>query len=166
MKKAVWSGLVAVGMLALATPVFAQQTDTKSLTVNASVLAKAKLDLNAASISFPDQDPDAVAVIPAAAALLIDVKARTSANGSVTLTVQAGGPLTSGTNTIAISALKWTVAGAGMVAGTASTTAVSVGSWTGSGNRNNLTQNYTLDNSWAYNTGTYSATLTYTLTAP
>ena len=36
---------------------------------------------------------------------------------------------------------------------------VSSGSWTG-------TQTYGLLNSWTYATGTYSTTLTYTLTAP
>jgi hypothetical protein len=39
-------------------------------------------------------------------------------------------------------------------------------SWTGSGNRNDGTQTFSLANSWSYATGTYLATITYTLTSP
>jgi hypothetical protein len=168
MKKAVWSGVIAAaGVLFLSGTAYAQAaTDTQTVTINANVQAKAKLSLDAASIAFPDEDPDAVAVIAADVPVNIDVKARTASNGSVTLTVAADGNLISGTNSIAIDNLKWTVSGSGLSAGTASTAAVTLGTWTGSGNRTGLAQNYTLQNSWAYNTGDYTAVLTYTLTAP
>jgi hypothetical protein len=42
---------------------------------------------------------------------------------------------------------------------------VSLGSWTGGGSQAG-TQTYKLVNSWDYKTGTYTATITYTLTAP
>jgi hypothetical protein len=45
------------------------------------------------------------------------------------------------------------------------TTAQAVGSWISSGSRTG-TQSYTLANAWTYATGTYSTTLTYTLSAP
>ena len=165
MKKAVWNGIIAaVGVLALSTPAFAQTT--AAVTVNAVVAAKARLTVSATAISFADQDPDAVSVIPANTPLDITVKARTTAGGSVALTVAADGPLTSSGNTIAISALKWASTGTSFSAtGTSNTTAQTVVSFTGSGTRVGQ-QNYTLDNSWAYATGTYGATLNYTLSAP
>ena len=169
MKKAVWSGIMAAaGVLALSTSVYAQQTANGTVNVTANVNAKAKLTINGlttTSISFADADPDVSATV-AAAPLSIAVKARTTGNGAVTLTVRASQNLTSGTDTIAISALKWTSTGTNFAAnGTSATSEVSVLSATGSGNHTG-TQTYALDNSWAYATGTYSTTLTYTLTAP
>jgi len=165
MKKAVWSGIIAVvGALALSTPAFAQTT--ASVTVSAVVAAKARLTVSATSISFGDEDPDSVAVIPANTPLDITVKARTSAGGSVNLTVAANGNLISGSNSIAISALKWSSSDTSFATtGTSNTTAQTVVSFTGSGTRSG-SQAYTLDNSWAYATGTYGATLNYTLSAP
>jgi len=52
------------------------------------------------------------------------------------------------------------------VAGTMAVSAeVPVASWTGSGNRSG-TQTFAMVNSWAYTPGSYSASATYTLTAP
>jgi hypothetical protein len=172
MKKAVWSGIItAVGMLVMSTSVYAQaQTASGTVNVNANVNAKAKLTINggaAASISFADADPDVLATLPAAP-LTIAVKARTSGTGAVTLTVRASQDLTSATSdTIAISALKWTSTGTNFALnGTSSSGGeVNVMSATGSGNHTGI-QTYTLDNSWAYATGVYTTTLTYTLTAP
>jgi hypothetical protein len=172
MKKAVWSGIItAVGMLAMSTAVYAQaQTASGTVNVNANVNAKAKLTINGganATITFADADPD-VSLTVAANPLTIAVKARTSGNGAVTLTVKASQDLTSATSdTIAINALKWTSTGANFaLSGTSSTGAeVNVMSATGSGNHTGI-QTYALDNSWAYATGVYTTTLTYTLTAP
>jgi hypothetical protein len=166
MKKAVWSGIIAaVGALALSTPAFAQTSAT--VTVNASVLAKAKLTVSAAAITFADADPDVTPVIAANIPLDITVKARTTAGSPVSLTVQSGGNLVDGGNNIAISALKWTSSGPSFNAtGTSNaTTGQPVVTFSGSGTRNG-TQSYTLDNSWAYATGNYGATLTYTLSTP
>lgn len=166
MKKAVWSGILAVvGALALSTPAFAQPT-TATVTVNATVAAKAKLTVSANAISFADADPDTVSVIPANTGLDITVKARTSVGGSVSLGVVADGPLTGPSGNIAISALKWSSTGTSFNGtGTSNTSSQTVVSFTGSGTRTG-TQSYTLDNSWAYATGSYTAVLTYTLTAP
>ena len=165
MKKAVWSGIIALSALfALSTPVFAQ--NTAAVTVTVTVAAKAKLTVSASAITFADADPDVLAQIPANTPLDITVKARTSAGGSVALTVAADGNLIDGSNSIGISALKWTSTGASFAGtGTSNTSAQTVVSFTGSGQRNG-TQSYTLDNSWAYATGTYGATLNYTLSAP
>ena len=59
MKKAVWSGIVAGGVLLLgASSVFAQQTAGASVAVTASVNAKAKLSLGLGTVTFADADPD------------------------------------------------------------------------------------------------------------
>jgi hypothetical protein len=169
MKKAVWSGIIAAaGLFVMSTSAFAQQTANGTVTVNATVSARAKLALansTTHTINFGDADPDVTAVL-SAPAFNVDVKARTSANSSVTLTVSADGDLMSGTDAIAISNLRWTATGAQFVNGTSdSASEVAVGSWTGSGSYAG-TQTYTLQNSWAYATGNYSVLLTYTLTAP
>ena len=169
MKKAVWNGvLVAAGVLLISSSAYAQSSGTVNVTAN--VAARAKLQLNNStaavqthSITFNDADPDTTATLTAAP-FNVDVKARVPGGGAVTLTVAAGGNLTSGTDTIAINNLSWTGSGA-MAGGTANTVAQTVGNWTGSGHRQG-TQTYELANSWAYATGSYSATLTYTLTTP
>jgi hypothetical protein len=165
MKKAVWNGIIAaVAVLALSTPAVAQTS--AAVTVNAQVNALARLTVSATAISFADSDPDTVTVIPANTPLTIGVRARTGAGGSVTLTVVADTNLVSGSDNIAISALKWSSTGPNFNStGTSALTAQTVVSFTGSGSRTG-TQNYTLDNSWAYATGNYGTSLTYTLSAP
>jgi hypothetical protein len=140
---------------------------TRTAVATATVNALAKLTLSASSLTFPDADPDSVPNIPASGApLTITAKARTGLGSAVTLTVQASANLQSGLDTIPISQVRWTATGSGFVAGTMSATAaqpvatwVSSGSWIG-------TQSYTLVNAWTYAVGTYTTTLTYTLTAP
>jgi hypothetical protein len=159
--------LSAAALLFLSSPVFAQAaSDTATVTVSAAVNAKAKLTLGANTVSFPDADPTATPSI-VATALTVDVKARTSSAGSVTLTVLSGGDFVSGSDSIGIANLTWTASGSGMAAGTMSkTTAQALGTWAGSGNHTGMTQTYALANSWTYATGAYSASITYTLTAP
>lgn len=168
MKKAVWSGIAtAAAVLCFSAPSFAQTTANGAVSVSAVVNARAKLTLGSPSISFADADPDVTASI-AATALSVAVEARTTAAATVTLTMQATGDFSeAGGATIPINNLTWTVGGdAGFQAGTASSAAAqTVGSWTGSGDLSG-TQTYSLVNSWAYNTGTYSVTLNYTLSAP
>ena len=157
-------GAAALVLLTSATA-SAQQTATANVTATATVSAKAKLDV-AGAVAFGDADPDLTPTI-SATALNLSVKARTGQNQSVTLTVNAGGNFTEpGGGSIAINNLTWVVTGGGFVAGTAAAASeVPVGSWTNSGNQSG-TQTYRLANSWAYATGSYSVTLTYTLTAP
>lgn len=166
MTKTVRNGtMAAAAVLLFSSQLFAQASDTASVTISAAVNAKAKLTVSSGTLAFADADPTTTPLL-SASALTIDVKARTSTSGNVTLTVLAGGDLTSGTDTIGISNLTWTATGTNFAAGTMSkSTAVSVGSWTGSGTPSG-TQTYKLVNSWSYVTGTYSATITYTLSAP
>lgn len=168
MTKAVWSGIVGVTLLFVflfSAGAFAQQTATANINATATVNAKARLDITGA-VAFADADPETTPTINSAP-LDVTVRARTSPAGNVTLTVLASGDLqNAGGDIITIDNITWTATGAGFAAGTASSAAAqSVGSWNGSGTRNG-TQTYRLANSWAYATGNYSVTLTYTLTAP
>jgi hypothetical protein len=168
MKKAVWSGAVATAVLLLgSTTASAQQTANASIAVTANVNAKAKLSLGLAAITFADADPD-VTPLYTSAAVSVDVKARTTAGGNVLLTVLASGDLTaSPTVTIPIGTLTWAATGTGFTASGAnnSTTAQTLGQWSGSGNPSG-SHTLSLPNLWTYNTGTYTVTLNYTLTAP
>jgi hypothetical protein len=140
---------------------------SRTATATATVNATAKLTLSSTSLAFPDADPDTTPAIPASGgAITITAKARTTIGSTVTLVVQAANDLKSGLDTILATQLTWTATGTGFVAGTMSKTAAQpVASWTSSGAWIG-TQSYTLLNSWTYATGTYSTTLTYTLTAP
>ena len=142
-------------------------TTTSGVTISVAVSALAKLTLSAATVTFVNADPDTTSSITASeGAITITAKAKTATGASVTLTVLAANDLKSGTDTITINNVTWTASGTGFAAGTMNkTTAQSVASWTGSGNRIG-TQTYALANSWNYPTGAYSATATYTLTAP
>lgn len=156
----------AVAAVALVQPLSAA-TDTKPITVSASVAASAKLTLSIATVSFPDADPDLVPSISnSEGAVTVTAKGKTTTGSNVALTLQAAGDLASGSDTIPISNVTWTAAGAGFVAGTmSSTSAVSVGSWANSGNRTGQLSFFLL-NSWDYEVGSYSVGATYTLTAP
>ena len=137
-------------------------TDTKVLTINATVSARATLTLGVAAINFPDADPDSGPILATENPVSVTAKIRTSAAGNVTLTCIAGGDL----GPIPISNVTWTAAGNGFVGGTmSSTVGQSAGSWTGSGNRSS-SFTYSLANSWDYAVGSYSQSVTYTLTAP
>jgi hypothetical protein len=152
-------------MLLMASSASAQSTANASLNVTVNVAARARLTLGAAALNFADADPTTVPTLTAAP-LAISVGARTSPTGNVTLTVLATGDLTSGTDSIGINNLSWVSTGTGFAAGTSNaTTAQSVGAWTGPGAQNG-TQTFSLPNSWAYATGTYTTTLNYTLTVP
>ncbi len=172
MKKLSLCGIVVLGLFLLAGNVNAV-TDGKALTATATVTSTAKLDLGGATtLTFPNADPDTSATISATeGAINVTAKAKTGSSSSVTLEVRSSGgssgDFASGTDTIPISNLKCTGTGAGFVAGpTAMTNAnQTAASWTGSGNRTG-TQSFALTNSWSYATGSYTATITYTLTSP
>lgn len=143
----------------------AQNTANASVTATVTVNGRARLDVDAAAISFADSDPTTVPSIQADVTLNIQAQVRTTPGSAVTLTV-AGPDFTAGGGaTIPIGALSWTTTGAGYAGGTAATTAVSVGAWTGPGARSG-SQTYFLANSWNYAPGTYTTTLSYTLSAP
>jgi len=154
--------VVAVGDVQLDTA-----SQTASATATVTVDPVAKLTLSAASLAFDDADPDNTPTILAkAGAITITCKARATFGATVTLVVQAVDDLRSGLDTILATQVSWTATGMGFVDGTVSKTAAQpVGSWVGSGLWTG-TQLYRLANSWDYPTGTYTTTLTYTMTAP
>jgi hypothetical protein len=97
----------------------AAQTQTDTATLNASINSQARLTLSTVSISFPDADPDTVPSVAASQGpVTITAKARTSVNGTVTLTIQANDPLRSGLDTIPASQVTWTATGTGFMNGT------------------------------------------------
>lgn len=162
----VWLAVAAAAaLLATSVPGWGAQ-DQETLTINATVAAKAKLTLEVNTINFPDADPDSVPSIPANEnPVEVNVKAHTGSGATVTLTVQANGDLQSGSDTIPITNVSWTATGAGFVSGVMDTAPVAAGSWTGSGSRDG-TFSYFLANSWDYAAGNYTQTVVYTLTAP
>lgn len=164
-----WLTTVCAGLLLLlwAGPL-AAQTRTRNHTARHTVQARSKLILSVGSMSFPSADPDAVPLVPAdGAPITVTVRTTVVRGGLVTLTVVASDNLRSGLDSIDVSALQWTGAGTGFaVSGTMSRTAAqAVGNWTGSGERSGQ-QAYVFVNSWSHPTGSYTATLTYTLTTP
>ena len=140
---------------------------TSTATLSADLGAVASLTLSAVTIAFPDADPDLVAQIPATGGpLLITAKSRASAAAQVVLSVQAADDLRSGVTVISASNITWTASGPGFVAGTLTTSsAATVAAWTGSGIRSG-SQQFFFRNLWTHPTGTYTLTMTYTLTAP
>ncbi len=162
-----WLGALAAVAVIMAVPCLRAASVTQNATMTATIGAVAKLTLSRATLSFPDADPDSTPAIAASGGpLSITAKARTGIGSTVTLSVQASGNLQSGLDSIPISRISWTATGTGFVNGTLSTAgAQAVGTWVSSGSWSG-TQSYVLSNSWNDVAGTYSATLTYTLTAP
>ena len=150
-------------------PAMAAPGDQVTVDIGVMLASGAQLTLGTNTISFPNADPDTTHVIPASQNS-VTVRCRvTGAIGSnVTLSLRANGNLVSGSNSIPISNVTWTATGTGYSSGTMNTTPVSVGSWPNTlGTKNyNGTFSYFLNNSWNYATGTYTASVVYTLTAP
>jgi hypothetical protein len=157
---------IALVAMAAAQPLGAA-TATGDLTVDATVAATATLTIGSAAINFPDANPDTTPSVSATEnPVSVVAKGRTSSGGTISLTLLAGGDLSGGGNTIGIDQVTWTGSGAGFVNGTMNKTAAqSVGSWTNSGNRSG-SLSFALANSWSYATGSYTASATFTLTAP
>ncbi len=167
MKKVSLVLVIGFGLVLMASSAFAQAaTSTQTLNINAAVNARATLSLGVGAINFADADPDTVPSIAATEnAVAVTAKVRTGSASTATLTHVGPANLVSGSDNIPIGNVTWTATGAGFVPGTMNTVAQSAGSWTGSGNRAG-TFSYFLANSWDYATGSYTASTTYTLTAP
>lgn len=170
MSKVVWTKVATAAAVVLfsafaATDAAAQNTATGSATVSVTVAGRAALTVDP-TVIFTDANPDTVPTLTSGG-LNIQVKARTAPTSNVTLTVLASGDLTAGAGmNIAIGTLTWSTISPGFVNGAGnSTIAQNVGSWQGPGARNGALV-FSLPNTWAYATGTYTATLNYTLTVP
>jgi hypothetical protein len=166
MKKLTLALTISLSLIFYSAGTFAA-TDTKTLTINVVVGCAATLTIDKTAINFANANPDTDPIIAASeGAVGVHVKIRTGAVSSATLSHQADGPLTSGSNTISINNVSWTATGTGFTAGTMSNSApVSAGALAGSGDYNGAFI-YTFVNSWEYAVGTYTTSSTYTLTAP
>ena len=156
--------LLAVAVASPARSAFAQ---TRTATLNVTVNGLARLQLSSNGVSFPDSNPDLVPQVPGTPGpLVLTVKARTTLNATVRLSVLASDDLRSGVRTLPASTITWTATGAGFVPGTLNrTTPQTVGTWIGSGARTG-NQSLRFANAWTYSTGTYTLTMTYTLSSP
>ena len=118
MKKVSLVLAIGLGLVLMAGGAFAA-SDPKTLTVNATVSARASLTLGQSAINFPDADPDGTPSIGATEnAVSVTAKVRTGSASIATLTHLAADDLKSGTDTILIGNVTWTASGAGFHAGT------------------------------------------------
>jgi hypothetical protein len=126
------------------------------------------LTISPPTITFANADPDTTPSIPAPA-ITVNYRVRNNASGSWRVTLLSGSDLTAGSAVIPISNVTWTATPAppfqnGTLSQTLAQTLAS-----GSGNVQNPSSGtvvFRLANSWTYNAGTYTATVTFTLTAP
>ena len=141
-------------------------SDTAVQTITVHVKNEACLSLDTANVTFPNDNPRAAPKISQIGAVNIQAEARTSDMGNVTLTALAGSDLMSGADRIPISAISWTGTGLGYVSSgvLSDRQAQTMGQWNHSGIYDGAIT-YSLINEWDYPTGTYTASVTYTLTA-
>jgi hypothetical protein len=159
--------VIAVMVWTVVAPGTRAAAQTSTATLSATIGTLARLTLSATSVSFPNADPDTVPQVPAAGGpLLITAKSRATPGAQVLLTVLATDDLRSGISVLPISNITWTATGSGFAAGTMSkVAAATVAAWTGSGVRSGSQQMY-FRNVWTHPTGTYTASIVYTLSAP
>ncbi|MBZ5554077.1 MAG: hypothetical protein LAO21_15280 [Acidobacteriia bacterium] len=159
-------GAVALMVLFISSSVFAASSPA-TLTINATVAARAELVLAPTTINFADASPTTTASVPADNPVAVTARIRTGRATAATLTVTSAADLTAGTDTIPISNVSWTASGAPFIAGTMNkATPQSAATFANGSGLFGGTFNFFLANSWTYNTGAYTATVTYTLTAP
>jgi hypothetical protein len=124
------------------------------------------LQVQPATITFASSDPDTVPVISAAPVRVTYMVAGPTRR-PWTITIRAGGELTSGASTIPISNVSWVATPSPPFrSGTLNTTAqiLATGSGTAPVERGDVTFRFV--NSWNYTVGTYSQTITFTLSSP
>ena len=126
------------------------------------------LSLSPRVITFPSSDPDAVPVV-SAAPVQVTYRVRQNNNAPWSLTVLAGGDLISGASRVDISNVSWVATPAPPFQNGTLSKTVAQRIASGTGNLNpvaNGSITFRLANSWTYNTGTYSQTVLFTLSAP
>jgi hypothetical protein len=164
MKKLSLVLVIGLGLVLMAGGAFAAP-DVKTLTVNATVNARATLSLGVNTINFPDGDPDVGGgeVTASEGAVSVTAKVRTGAAQTATLTVKAPDFLTP---LIPSSQMRWTAAGAPFISGTMSTTDVSAATFPQGSGSYTSSFTYYFRHEWDDPTGSYQTIATYTLTAP
>jgi hypothetical protein len=159
--------VIVAAALATTLPARDASAQSRDVTLNVSINGLARLSLSSTGVSFPDSNPDLVPQVAGTPGpLVITVKARAVLNATIGLSVLASDDLRSGVRTLPASNITWTAAGAGFVPGTLNRTAPQpVGTWVGSGARTG-SQSLLFKNVWTHPTGTYTLTMTYTLSSP
>ena len=167
--------LLTIAVLAAAAPAAALNSITLTVT---------------AALAFPSANPNTTPVIPGAAAVTATIFIVNPNRESITLAVQANGSnlVSGGGNTIPVGNVTWDAVSATWVHSIPPRNAATWGADTGpkvlttspvtviTGNdgrantttdtvTGTVTHNFTFQNSWLYSTGSYSQTLTWTLTA-
>lgn len=146
-------------------------TGSKSVTISVPPRMTLAVDTAAVSLTADPADTDTSNQTAAGAAATVTVK--TNYPTALYLKVSASTP-TSGSDTIGLSAFKFkhdtTTAGGSTVNVTSgsswtafSNTATSIATLTGRTSETQLKYDYAVDRNWAYASGTYSSTVTYTL---
>lgn len=126
------------------------------------------LSLSPRVIAFPSSDPDAVPVV-AASPVQVTYRVRQNNNAPWSLTVLAGGDLISGATRIDISNVSWIATPAPPFQNGTLSKTVAQRIASGTGNLNPAAHGsitFRLANAWTYNTGTYTQTVLFTLSAP
>ena len=127
------------------------------------------LSLSPRVLSFPSADPDTVPVI-AATPVQVTYRVRQNDQGAPwSLTVLAGGDLTSGSARIDISNVTWVATPAPPFQNGTLSKTVAQRISSGTGNLNPTATGsitFRLANSWTYSTGTYTQTVLFTLSTP
>jgi hypothetical protein len=136
------------------------------------------LTISPSTISFVDASPTTTPTITANSTVAVHVVVGGASAGTAwSVHGLANGDLTAGSHTVAISNVTWTSAKTSgtcnnfcnCVAGTASKTSgqsMISGSGNTAGGGVTCTNTYRLTNSWSYFPGSYSQTMTITITAP
>ena len=135
----------------------------------AAAAQRLDLSLSPRVVTFPSSDPDAVPIVDAPPVQVSYRVRQNDKNGPWTLTVLAGGDLVAGSSVIPISNVTWVATPAPPFQdGTLSKT-IAQRLASGIGNLNPTATGsitFRLANSWTYNTGTYTQTVLFTLSAP
>jgi len=126
-----------------------------------------EISVSPTSVSFPSANPD-VSPVVAAAPIVVTIRIRQS-SGPWSLTVLANGDLIAGSSTVDITNVSWTATPAPPFQNGTLSKTVAQRMASGTGNVNPATNGsvtFRLANSWNYNAGVYTQTVTFTLSAP
>ena len=128
--------------------------------------AKLSLRLTPGNITFPDASPDLVPVI-GPVPVMVTVKGEGRPGYPWVLTLVADSDLRSGPDVIPISVLSWAASPSPPFSGGTLSVVSPARIGSGTAHINTVARfDFSMLNSWSYNAGTYTATATFTLSAP
>ena len=137
-----------------------------SVALSARSAAAQFIQLQPTTITFAAADPDTVPLISASPIRITYIALGQGAN-PWTITVEAEGQLVSGTSTIPISNVSWIATPTPTFRnGTLSTVPQVLATGTGLALLQSGDVTFRFTNSWNYNVGTYTQTVTFTLSSP